>query len=206
MILSYRDKKTQAFAEGQFVKAFQGFEAQAAKRLAILNAAPDLDTLRALPSNRLEELRGDRAGRYSIRINQSSGVSASSGLTASQDHQTLKSWTTTEERRVPMFMRAVHPGLVLKDELAELNITPTEFARQIDVPPNRVSQIITGKRSITGDTALRFGHWFGTDPHFWINLQAQYDLAVAGREVGEGINRLPTRAGLPPQPEQSRLV
>ena len=70
MILSYRDKKTAAFAEGQFVKAFQGFEAQAAKRLAILNAAPDLDTLRALPSNRLEALRGDRAGRYSIRINQ----------------------------------------------------------------------------------------------------------------------------------------
>lgn len=105
-----------------------------------------------------------------------------------------------------MFMRAVHPGLVLKDELAELNITPTEFARQIDVPPNRVSQIITGKRAITGDTALRFGHWFGTDPQFWINLQAQYELAVAGREVGEGIKRLPTRASLPPQPEQPRLV
>lgn len=105
-----------------------------------------------------------------------------------------------------MFMRAVHPGLVLKDELAELNITPTEFARQIDVPPNRITQIITGKRAITGDTALRFGHWFGTDPQFWINLQAQYELVVAGREVGEGIKRLPTRASLPPQPEQPRLV
>lgn len=105
-----------------------------------------------------------------------------------------------------MFMRAVHPGLVLKDELAELSITPTEFARQIDVPPNRVSQIITGKRSITGDTALRFGHWFGTDPQFWINLQAQFDLAVAGRETGEVIKRLPTKASLPPQPDQPRLV
>lgn len=70
MILSYRDKKTEAFAAGQFVKAFQGFEAQAAKRLAILNAAPVLDTLRVLPSNRLEALRGGRAGQYSIRINQ----------------------------------------------------------------------------------------------------------------------------------------
>ena len=57
-----------------------------------------------------------------------------------------------------MFMRAVHPGIVLKDELDELSITPTEFARQIDVPPNRISQIIAGKRSITGDTALRLGH------------------------------------------------
>ena len=62
MILGYRDKKTENFARGEFVKAFQGFEDQAAKRLAILNAAPSLDTLRALPSNRLEALRGDRAG------------------------------------------------------------------------------------------------------------------------------------------------
>ena len=80
-----------------------------------------------------------------------------------------------------MFMRAVHPGQVLKDELEELGITPTEFSRQIDVPPNRVSQIIAGKRSITGDTALRFGHWFGTDPQFWLNLQAQFELAQADR-------------------------
>lgn len=70
MILSYRDKQTELFASGQFVRAFQGFEHQAERRLAILNAAPSLETLRALPSNRLEALRGDRAGRYSIRINQ----------------------------------------------------------------------------------------------------------------------------------------
>jgi len=70
MILTYRDKKTEAFAAGEFVKAFQGFEGQAAKRLAILNAAPDLTTLRALPSNRLEALRGDRAGQFSIRANR----------------------------------------------------------------------------------------------------------------------------------------
>ena len=93
-----------------------------------------------------------------------------------------------------MFMRAVHPGAVLKDELEELGITPTEFARQIDVPANRVSQIIAGKRGITGDTALRCGHWFGTDPQFWLNLQAQWDLVQAERETGEAIRHLPTRA------------
>jgi addiction module HigA family antidote len=98
-----------------------------------------------------------------------------------------------------MFKRAVHPGGILKDELDELGITPTEFARQIDVPPNRVSQIITGKRSITGDTALRLGHWFGTDPQFWLNLQVQFDLAVADRQIGKAIRHLPTRANLPPQ-------
>ncbi len=70
MILSYRDKKTEQFAKGAFVRAFQGFEDQAARRLSILNAVLSLDTLRALPGNRLEALKGDRAGKYSIRINQ----------------------------------------------------------------------------------------------------------------------------------------
>ena len=96
-----------------------------------------------------------------------------------------------------MFMRAVHPGEVLKGELKELEIAPTEFARQIAVPPNRVSQIIAGKRSITGDTALRFGHWFGVEPQFWLNLQAQYDLVLAHMETGGKIRHLPTRSGIP---------
>lgn len=105
-----------------------------------------------------------------------------------------------------MFDRAVHPGEILKEELAELGISPTEFSRQISVPPNRVSQIISGKRSITGDTALRIGHWFGNEPEFWMNLQAQFELAVANQETGEAIKNLPTKDSLAPQPEQPRLV
>jgi|HubBroStandDraft_5_1064220.scaffolds.fasta_scaffold1272276_2 addiction module HigA family antidote len=96
-----------------------------------------------------------------------------------------------------MFKLIVHPGEILKDELDYLDVTPTEFARQIDVPPNRISQIIAGKRSITGDTALRFGHWFGVDPQFWLNLQGQYELAVADRQVGKTIRHLPTKERLP---------
>ncbi len=69
MILSYRDRRTEQFANGEFVPAFQGFESQASNRLSILNAAPSLATLRTLRSNRLENLRGDREGEYSIRIN-----------------------------------------------------------------------------------------------------------------------------------------
>lgn len=97
-----------------------------------------------------------------------------------------------------MFRRAVHPGTILRDELADLGVVPTEFARQIDVPPNRISQILAGKRAITGDTALRLGHWFGNDPQFWLNLQAQYDLMLAERETGPSIGRLPTKASLSP--------
>ncbi len=70
MIIDYRDRKTEAFAAGQFVGAFQGFEDQATRRLAVLDAATALNDLRALRSNRLEALSGDRQGQYSIRINR----------------------------------------------------------------------------------------------------------------------------------------
>jgi len=92
-----------------------------------------------------------------------------------------------------MVRPAIHPGEILRDELEELGITPTDLARQIAVPPNRISQIIGGRRSITGDTALRLGHWFGNSPAFWLNLQSSYDLRVAAQASGRHISRLPTR-------------
>lgn len=92
-----------------------------------------------------------------------------------------------------MFANAVHPGILLKDELEELGMTPTEFARQLDVPHNRITGILNGQRSISGDTALRLGHWFGNNPQFWMNLQAQFDLAAAEKEKGTVIDALPTR-------------
>lgn len=101
-----------------------------------------------------------------------------------------------------MFERAVHPGKILKDELGEMEISPTEFARQIDVPANRVSMILNGKRAISGDTALRLGHWFGNEPQFWLNLQNQFDLAVAEKETGAVIGALPTKDS---QPQQNLL-
>lgn len=91
-----------------------------------------------------------------------------------------------------MFKRAVHPGEILKEELEELGVSPTEFARQIDVPPNRVGQIIAGKRSVSADTALRFGHWFGVEAQFWLNLQTQFDLIIAEQNVGEAVQNLPS--------------
>ena len=78
---------------------------------------------------------------------------------------------------------AIHPGEILADELEELGITPTELSRQIAVPPNRVSQIIQGKRAITGDTALRLGHWFKTSAEFWLNFGNADDLRVAASGV-----------------------
>lgn len=88
----------------------------------------------------------------------------------------------------------VHPGEVLAGELAELGVSATELARQLGVPANRLSQIIAGKRGVTGDTALRLGHWFRTSAQFWLNLQTAYDLAVAEKEVGKVVGKLPRRA------------
>jgi antitoxin HigA-1 len=86
-----------------------------------------------------------------------------------------------------------HPGAVLADELAELNITPTELARQLRVPHNRITQIIQGKRAVTGDTALRLGDRFGTSPAFWMNLQSLYDIRLAEQQAGGEVASLPRR-------------
>jgi antitoxin HigA-1 len=88
---------------------------------------------------------------------------------------------------------AIHPGEVLAEELEEITVSPTELARQLRVPANRISQIVQGKRAITGDTALRLGHWFGTSAQFWLNLQSAYDIRVAAQAVGAEIARLPKR-------------
>ena len=89
---------------------------------------------------------------------------------------------------------AIHPGEILAEELAEIAVTPSALARQLRVPANRITQIVQGKRAITGDTALRLGHWFGTSAQFWLNLQSAYDIRVAEKTTGAQIRRLPRRA------------
>jgi len=85
----------------------------------------------------------------------------------------------------------IHPGEHLAEELKELGISAAELARQIDVPVNRVTGIINGQRGVTADTALRLGHWFGTSPEFWLNLQTLYELRLARKEVGDRVKKLP---------------
>jgi addiction module HigA family antidote len=94
-----------------------------------------------------------------------------------------------------MLRTPIHPGEHLAEELRELGFSAAELARQIAVPINRITGIINGQRGVTADTALRLGHWFGTSPQFWMNLQQMYELRVAEREVGAQIATLPKRAG-----------
>ena len=86
----------------------------------------------------------------------------------------MDGWTQRPDH--PMSKRAAHPGEILKDELADVGVTPTELT-----------------------------HWFKTDPQFWMNLQAQFDLVAADREAGEAIKALPTRRVRPEGPEQPGL-
>jgi antitoxin HigA-1 len=85
----------------------------------------------------------------------------------------------------------IHPGEHLAEELAELSMPAAELARQIEVPVNRVTEIIKGQRSVTADTAIRLGHWFGTSAEFWLNLQKLYELRSAQAKIGKYVATLP---------------
>ena len=89
---------------------------------------------------------------------------------------------------------AIHPGEHLAEQLEELDMSAAELARQLKVPTNRVTEILKGQRAVTGDTALRLGHFFGTSAEFWMNLQKLYELRLAEEKSGRAIRDLPTLA------------
>ena len=97
-----------------------------------------------------------------------------------------KSWTITRgDHSGP----AVHPGRILREELAVRRLSANRFALALGVPSGRITDILNHRRSITADTALRLGTFFGNRPEFWLELQADYDLAVVRREKGKEIAR-----------------
>ena len=87
---------------------------------------------------------------------------------------------------------AIHPGEHLAEELDTLTMSAAELARRLNVPTNRVTEILNGQRAITGDTALRLAHFFGTSAEVWLNLQSLYELRVAEAKTGNAIKKLPT--------------
>ncbi len=80
---------------------------------------------------------------------------------------------------MPKKLSPVHPGEILKEALDDLGISMNQLARQIHVPANRISAIVSGTRSVTGETALRLARYFGTTPEHWMNMQARFDLEIA---------------------------
>jgi len=90
-----------------------------------------------------------------------------------------------------MAIAAIHPGEHLAEELEVLELSAAELARKMNVPTNRITQILNGTRSVTGDTALRLAHFFGTSAQFWLNLQSLYELRIAEEKAGKSIKTLP---------------
>jgi len=90
-----------------------------------------------------------------------------------------------------MAVTVIHPGEHLAEELEALDMSAAELARKLGVPTNRVTQILNGTRSVTGDTALRLAHFFGTSAQFWLNLQNLYDLRLAQKKAGKSVKALP---------------
>ncbi len=86
----------------------------------------------------------------------------------------------------------IHPGAHLAEELKELQMSAAELSRQLKVPTNRITGILNAQRAVTGDTALRLAHFFGTSAQLWLNLQALYDLRLAEQKAGKAIMALPT--------------
>ena len=95
-----------------------------------------------------------------------------------------------------MASRAIHPGEHLAEELDALDMSAAELARRLKVPTNRVTAILNGQRAISGDTALRLGHFFGTTPQFWLNLQSLYEIRLAEAKSGKAIKKLPSLKGV----------
>ena len=84
---------------------------------------------------------------------------------------------------------AIHPGRILRREIVARNLSANRLAILLGVPSGRITDILNSRRSISADTALRLGRYFGNSPQFWIDLQGQYDIALAEKESGEEIRK-----------------
>jgi addiction module HigA family antidote len=186
----------------------------ARRKLIAIDAAERLHDLRIPPGNRLEALRGDRAGQHSIRINGQCRVvfvwrgDGAHEVGVEDYHERLTGKGRQDMAKRPVISREdldagrvdlsdmesagrlppVHPGDVLRhDFLGPLGLSAHALALALRVPPNRITTILAGDRAVTAETALRLARHFGTSPGFWLNLQKAYELEVVERAKGERI-------------------
>jgi len=122
---------------------------------------------------------------------------------AADSRRILRLLTTTDERRKAMARTPIHPGEILADDLEEIDLSPKKLADIIKVPPNRLYQLLAGKRSMTADTALRLSRYFGMSADFWMNLQSAYELDLARQQTGKAIHRIPRRNGATAAPRSA---
>jgi addiction module HigA family antidote len=188
VIVSYRGRRIAAFVARKRVKALSGVARPVCLALDRLAAVHTLQDLRVLQSRRLETLVGDGGWRYAIPINEQWRICFDWPETSPGPTNVELVDSANGDQMTPP---AIHPGEHLAEELRASNMSASELARQIKVPTNRVTGILNGRRAITGDTALRLAHFFGTSAEFWVNLQGLHDLHVAETKSGSIIEQLP---------------
>lgn len=189
MIASYRGRRIVAFAARKRVKALSGVERPAWLALDRLAAVHTLDDLRALKSYGVETLTGGSRSGYAIRLNEQWRICFEWSETSPGPTNVELVESESGGHMAPV---AVRPGEHLAEELRALHMSASELARRIKVPTNRVTEILNGQRAITGDTALRLAHFFGTSAELWLNLQSLHELRVAEAKAGAVIQQLPT--------------
>ena len=163
-------------------------QATALRKLRLLNQARALSDLRVPPGNRLEALKGERAGQYSIRVNDQWRICF---VWREEVQPMSKSSTITDVEWLPN----PTPGEILLEEfLRPLGLSQTALAVAVRVPPRRINEIVLGKRAVTADTDLRLTRYFSLTPGFFLGLQADHDLMARRREIGADLEAIKPRA------------
>jgi len=181
MIRSFACADTEALFHSRSVSRFRNIERVARRKLLQIHAATELASLRIPPGNQLEALKADRKGQHSIRINDSGG---SVSLEVGRSAQRRDRGTTLGVRKHAQVARGDSSRRDPDGGFHEAHgHQRPSLAADIDVSPSRISELVNGQRPITADTALRLGMFFGMEPRFWLNLQSEYDMRVAEREL-----------------------
>jgi len=183
MIRSFGDKATEALFRDERVRQFEGIARRAKRKLEAVNAASRLDDLTIPPSNRLEKLRGDLKEFHSIRINDQWRV-IFKWIDGEPHEVRIVDYHQGETTMAQNEFAPITPGEMLKEEfLTEYGLSQNQLAKAIGISPNRIAEIVNNRRRITADTALRLSLYFGNSAEFWMNLQSQFDLKLAKRNL-----------------------
>jgi addiction module HigA family antidote len=199
MIRSFRGKFAETILHGRAVpKGFSVALAKVARRkLVQLNNAGALNDLAIPPGNRLEALKGNLAGKWSIRINHQWRI-VFRWTNAGPDEVEIVDYYDVDDHRRGLTMARrlppIHPGEVLREEfLVPMKLTPYALARACGVPRTRIERLAREETPVTADTALRLARYFGTTAEFWMGMQAQYDLERAQDAAAAALRRIKPR-------------
>jgi len=188
VIKSFKCSDTERIFKRIFVRKWaRDLQERAFAKLNALDAAVNLSDLRLPPSNHLEALKGNRKGQRSIRINDQWRICFEwrEGNAEKVEIIDYHSGVSMAKRRIS----PVHPGFYLKELLEELALSQYKLAREIGIPPMRISHLVNGARPITAELALRLGRYFSQDPRYWLNLQNRYDMDIVEDELGKRVAR-----------------